>query len=138
MTWKDILKQNIPTQREHGFPVVGDIYVYDPNIGDDEVLTFYSDDWDNGLEIRDRENSRFERDVVDKHPNSPLVAFFNKYAKFRRKGPKPDSRDEYDYPRIEMIKEPTAQEIKSVAESMGLKIRLNVENDGWMNDPEDW
>ena len=129
MTWKDILKQNIPTQREHGFPVVGDIYVYDPNIGDSDKywLTFYSNDWDNGLEARMRENSSFKRNVFDKHPNSPLVAFFNKYAKFRE-----------DPSRIEMIKEPNAQEIKSVAESMGLEIYLNVESDGWMNDTEDW
>ena len=114
MTWKNILKQKIPTQREHGFPVSGSIYVSDPKI-EGEGLIFYSPDWDNGLEIHDLANSSFERDVIDKHPNSPLVAFFNKYGKI--------AKNPY---RIQTIKEPNAQEIKSVAESMGLEIYLDV------------
>ena len=136
MTWKDIIKQEIPTQQQHGFPVEGSIHVYDPSIGDDDRywLTFYSDDWDNGLEIRERENYQFQKEVVEKHPNSSLVAFFNKFANFKRRVSKPDDKYDFDITNIKMIKEPKPQEIKSVAESMGLKLHLDVENDGWMNE----
>jgi|TARA_R100001463_G_scaffold104497_1_gene159040 hypothetical protein len=130
MTWKDILKQKIPTQQPQGFPIEGKIHVYDPNIGDSDSywLTFYSNDWDDGLEIRKRENSQFQKEVVEKHPNSPLVAFFNKFAKFRRRVSKPDDKYDFDITDIQMIKEPKPQEIKSVAKSMGLKLHINPTN----------
>ena len=65
---------------------------------------------------------------MEKHPNSPLVAFFNKFAKFRRRVSKPDDKYDFDITDIQMIKEPKPQEIKSVAKSMGLKLHINPTN----------